>query len=115
MPTVNIRRDNLTASTKTGNLLADTDLQQIPSDSDYQVSVYGVSSASGVNMEMGAGPDKVITDREVLFIGTTIDKSAHLITDPFIAEAGSNLSLFLRETAAVATTDVILIIEAVPV
>lgn len=112
MATVNIRRDNLTASTKTGNLLADTDLAQLPYDA--QISVYAVSSASGVNMEMGAGPDKVITDREILFIGTTVDKSAHLLTDPFIVAAGTNLSLFLRETAAVATTDVLIIIDATP-
>jgi hypothetical protein len=112
MTTVNIRRDNLSALTKTGNLLADTDLQQVAVDS--QINIYGVSSASGVNMEFGAGADKVITDRELLFIGTTIDKSAHLITDPFVVEAGTNMSLFLRETANVATTDVLLIIEAVP-
>jgi hypothetical protein len=107
--TVNIRRDNLSASTKTGNLLADTDLQQMPFDG--VINVYGVSSAVGVNIEMGVGAGKAITDREIVFIGTTIDRSAHNIVT-FEAVAGDNLSLFLRETAAVATTDVILIIEA---
>ncbi|MEK6876162.1 MAG: hypothetical protein AABX63_02030 [Nanoarchaeota archaeon] len=112
MTTVNIRRDNLSASTKTGNLLADTDLQQVAEES--QISIYAISSAAGVNMEMGAGADKVISDREILFIGTSVDKSAHLVTDPFVVEGGTNLSLFLRETAAAATTDVLLIIEATP-
>lgn len=107
--TVNIRKDNLSASTKTGNILADTDLQQMPFDG--VVTVYGVSSASSINVEMGVGSEKTITDREILFIGTTIDKSAHLITQ-LEAPQGANLSCFLRETAGVATTDVILIFEA---
>jgi hypothetical protein len=113
MTTVNIRRDNTTASTKTGNLLADTDLAQVAETS--QISVYGVSSAAGINIELGAGGDKVVTDREILFIGTSIDKSAHLITEPFVVEAGTNMSLFLRETAAASTTDILLIIEAIAV
>lgn len=108
--TVNIRRDNTTASTKTGNLLADTDLQQMPFDG--LINVYGVSSASGINIEMGIGSEKAITDRELLFIGTTIDVSAHQIAS-FPAPAGANLSTFLRETAGVGTTDIILIFEAI--
>jgi len=110
MITINLRNDNLTASTKTGNLLAATDLQQMPFDG--VVEVYGVISAVGVNIEMGIGSEKAITDREVLFIGTSIDVSAHQIAT-FEAPAGSNLSLFLRETAASGTVDAILIVKAI--
>jgi len=106
--TVNIRQDNLTASTKTGNLLANTDLAFAPDDG--VIAVFGVSSAVGVNIEMGVQNDKAITDRELLFIGTTIDKSAHNIAT-FAVNSGDSLSLFLRETAAAATTDVIMIVE----
>jgi len=109
MPTtVNIRQDNLTASTKTSNLLLSTDLAFSPSDGT--VTVYGVSSAAGVNLELGVGGDKAVADREILFLGTTIDVSAHNITS-FNVAGGSPLSLFLRETAAASTTDVIIIIE----
>ena len=106
---VNIRQDNLTALTKTANLLANTDLAFMPFDGIITIS--GVSSAVGANIEMGVANDKAITDRELLFIGTTIDKSAHEIAS-FPVAAGAPLSLFLRETANVATTDVIMIIEA---
>lgn len=106
--TVNLRNDNLAASTKTGNLLANTDLAFAPADGI--ITVYGVSSAAGVNIEMGVANDKVLSDREILFIGTTIDVSAHQLAS-FGVAGGSPLSLFLRETAAAATTDVIQIIE----
>lgn len=106
--TVNIRSDNLAASTKTANLLANTDLAFATDDGT--LAIYGVSSAAGVNIEVGVQNDKAITDREILYIGTTIDRSAHLI-GAFDVAAGAALSLFLRETAAAATTDVLLAIE----
>lgn len=106
--TVNLRNDNLTASTKTANLLANTDLAFAPDDGE--ITIYGVTSAVGVNMEVGIANSKAISDRELLFIGTTIDVSAHEIAS-FPVPAGAPLSLFLRETAAAGTTDVILIIE----
>jgi len=106
--TVNIRQDNLAASTKTANLLANTDLAF--SQSDGFLNVYGVSSAAGINMELGVANDKAISDRELLMIGTTVSKNDHLIAS-FPVAGGAPLSLFLRETAAVATTDVLLIIE----
>jgi len=107
--TVSARNDNLAASTKTTNLLAATDLNQMPFDG--VVTVWGVISALGVNLEMGVGSEKAITDREIPFIGTSIDVSAHEITS-FPAAGGSNLSLFLRETAASATTDALWIVRA---
>lgn len=105
---VNIRKDNIAANSKTENLLANTDLAFAPSDGVVQI--FGVASASGINIEVGVGNDKAISDREILFYGTSIDKSAHLISE-FQVAGGSPLSLFLRETAGVATTDVILIVE----
>ena len=102
---------NLAASTKTANLLASTDLFQLAEDSE--VSVYAVSSAGGVNIEFGVGSEKAITDREIIFIGTSLSVMDHLIAT-FEAAAGSNLSLFFRETAAAATTDVLWKVETTP-
>lgn len=102
---------NLTASTKTANLLASTDLSQLAEDSE--VSVYAVASAAGVNIEFGVGSEKAITDRELVFIGTTLDVMSHEVAS-FTAPAGANLSLFLRETAAAGTTDVLWRVETTP-
>jgi hypothetical protein len=106
--TVNIRQDNLIASTKTANLLANTDLAFAPDNGT--ITIYGVSSAAGINMEVGIANSKAMSDRELLFIGTTIDVSAHEIAS-FPVPSGAPLSLFLREVAGAGTTDVILIVE----
>ncbi len=107
MVVVTLNQANLTASTKTGNLLANTDLAFMPYDGS--VDVYAVSSAAGVNIELGVGNEKAISDREIVCLGTTL-LDDHLIAS-FTAVVGSPLSLFLRETAAAATTDVLLKIE----
>lgn len=102
--TVSNNNANLSASAKTTNLLAATDLQQAPDDGVVQY--FAVSSAGGVNSEFGVGGVKAISDREIINIGTTLIRSDHMIAE-FPVAAGSNLSLFLRETAAAATTDVL--------
>ena len=108
--TVFIRNDNIAASAKTVNRLADTDLSLMPYDGS--VNVYAVSSAAGVNVEFGVANQKAISDREIPFIGTTIDRSAHDMLS-FNAAAGSPLSYFQRETTGAATTDILTIVEAV--
>lgn len=99
---------NLTASTKTANLLANTDLAFAPDNGI--IDLYAVSSAAGVNVEVGVGNVKMITDREIITIGTTLNKSDHLLGS-FGVNAGDPLSLFFRETAAAGTTDVLWIAE----
>lgn len=108
---VTTRNDNITASTKTSNLLANTDLAFATDNGTLYI--YGVSSAAGVNIEAGVQNDKLITDREIIYIGTSIDKSAHLIGS-FDVAAGASLSCFLRETAGVATTDILLSFDLIP-
>lgn len=95
---------NLSASTKTANLLANSDLAFSPGDG--VVTIYAVSSAGGVNIEAGVANDKVMTDREIIYIGTTLNTSDHEVAS-FNVPAGAPLSLFFRETAAAATTDVL--------
>lgn len=102
---------NLTASTKTANILSGDINEFIGSVS--QVNIYAVSSAIGVNISVMADSDVAIDDKEIIPIGTTLDKSQHLL-DSFTVGPGTRLAIFLRETAASATTDVLLGVEVLP-
>lgn len=103
MPTWTENRQNLSASTKTANILAGAVVEFIEVDS--LVSVYEVSSAAGVNVTIYADSDLVVDDKEIIFIGTTLLEDHQI--DSFPVAAGTRLSMFLRETAAAATTDVL--------
>lgn len=111
MPAVTINQANLSANTKTSNLLAGRIFEFL--DYDATVSIYAVSSASGANITFQAGKDVLIDDNEIIGIGTTLNEQDHLIFQDSIS-ADTRLVLTLRETAGVATTDVLLkvVIEA---
>jgi len=111
MPASQFENANLTASTKTANLLAGDINEFVPYPA--VVNVYAVSSAAGVNLSMLADSDVAIDDKEIITIGTTLNKSDHLI-DSFAVGAGTRLAATLRETAAAATTDVLTCFEIVP-
>ena len=108
MPYSSFNQANITASTKTANILSG-DVNEFPT-SDSVVNIYAVTSASGVRITMSVDNEVVIDDKEIINIGTTLDKSAHL-QDSFEIAGGSRLSLTLRETAGAATTDVLLGVE----
>lgn len=112
---VQLNQANLTASTKTSNLLANTELANVPlGDSDaYEVSIYAVASAGSVNMTLQSAEQTLINDKEIVAIGTTLSTNDHEIGS-FVTSAGAPLQLTLRETAGVATTDVLLRVEAIP-
>jgi len=112
MPSTVIYNANLTASTKTANVLAGDVNEFIGYRA--QVTIYHVSSAIGVRSTVLADSDVVVDDKEIPFIGTSVDKSAHMI-DRFLVAPGTRLSVFLRETAAAGTTDVYTVIDVVPV
>lgn len=99
---------NLAASTKTANLLSSTDLAFAPDDGI--ITLWAVSSAAGVNIEFGVGPDKAVTDREIVSIGTSLDMLSHVVAQ-FPVAGGAPLAMFFRETAGVATTDVLWKVE----
>lgn len=111
MPSSQFENANLAASTKTANLLAGDINEFVPYPA--VVNVYAVSSAAGVNISMLADSDVAIDDKEIITIGTTLNKSDHLI-DSFAVGAGTRLAATLRETAAAATTDVLTAFEIVP-
>ncbi len=112
---VQLNQANLSASSKTTNLLANTELANSPlGDSEvYEISIYAVSSAAGVNMTLQSAEQTLINDKEIIAIGTTLSSFDHQIGS-FYVNAGAPLQLTLRETAAAATTDVLLRIEASP-
>jgi len=102
---------NLTASTKTANVLSGDVNEFVPYDAS--ITVYSVSSAAGVRVSFFADSDLLIDDKEIPYIGTTLDTSAHFI-DQFSVGAGTRLALTLRETAGVATTDVYTAVDVQP-
>jgi len=100
--------ENLAASTKTGNVISG-DVNEFVSNGGV-VTIYAVAQAIGIKMSVFADSDLIIDDKEIPFIGTTLVKKDHFL-DSFEVEAGTRLSIFLRETKAVATNDVYVGVE----
>lgn len=111
MPKTTLRNDNLTASTKTANLLSGDVNEFIPYDANVRITQ--VSSASGVRVSVFADSDLLVDDKEIPFIGTTLIDKDHVV-DEFQVDAGTRLAVFLRETAGVGTTDVLTGVEVTP-
>lgn len=107
----NFNQPNLAASTKTANLLSG-DINEFVTQRSM-VNIYAVSSASGIRMTLLASSDVAIDDKEILPIGTSLLIPDHLI-DSIPVAAGTRLSLTLRETAAAATTDVLVAVDVQP-
>jgi len=103
---------NLTASTKTANILAGDVNEFVPYDAAVRIT--SVSSAIGVRLSVFADSDLLVDDKEIPFIGTSLIDKDHLI-DEFLVEAGTRLAVFYRETAAAGTTDVYLGVEVQPI
>ena len=99
---------NLTASTKTANIMAGDVNEFITSDSE--VTIYAISSAAGVRVTIMADGDIIVDDKELLTIGTSLIIPDNMLTN-FAVEAGTRLAIYLRETAGVATTDVLLAVD----
>lgn len=102
---------NLTASTKTANLLSGDVNEFVPYDAVVRITA--VSSAIGVNLSVFADSDLLVDDKEIPFIGTSLIDKDHLI-DEFEVDAGTRLAIFARETAAAATTDIYTCVEVTP-
>ena len=103
---------NLAANTRSSNILAGNINEFVTVRS--RVSIAQVSSASGVRVTFIGGSDIGIDDAEILGIGTTLLYPDHLI-DTYLVEAGTRMLITLRETAGVATTDVLTSIDVQPV
>lgn len=104
MATTTIRTDNLAANTKTSNILAGNinEFTQMRA----RVSVYMISSGSGVKATILADKDVVMDDQEIPAIGTSLLVPDNLIAS-FMVGPGTRLAVFLRETAGVSTSDIL--------
>lgn len=111
MPKSIIYDVNLAASTKTANRLSGDVNEFVPYDAVVRITA--VSSAVGVRISVFADSDLLVDDKEIPFIGTTLIDKDHVI-DEFMVSAGTRLAIFLRETAAAATTDVYTGVEVQP-
>jgi len=111
MPKSVIYTANLAASTKTANIFAGDTIEFVPYDA--LVRVTAVASAVGIKLTAYADTDVLMDDKEIPFIGTTLIDKDHVIGE-FSVEGGTRLSVFLRETAAVATTDIYVALEVIP-
>jgi len=111
MPYSSFESANVTASARSANILSGDINEFVPYAAT--VNIYAVSSAANVNITVLADSDVAIDDKEIVAIGTTLDKSQHLL-DSFMVGPGTRLAFFLRETAGTATTDVLSGVEIVP-
>jgi hypothetical protein len=111
MPSSTFYDLNRAASSTSANLLAGDVNEFVPRLS--RVNVYAVASALGMRIQFYADSDIAIDDKEIPYIGTSLDKSAHFI-DSFIVMPGTRLTVRLRETAAAATTDTYVSVEVLP-
>jgi len=101
---------NISASTKTANLMSGEQLEFISGEAPVMIRLYAVSSAIGVNLSAFADNDVIVDDQEIVNIGTTLNRSDHLI-DQFVVLPGTRLFVTLREVAGTATTDVLVALE----
>jgi 3D (Asp-Asp-Asp) domain-containing protein len=111
MPSISVNSVNLTASTRTANIIAGDPNEFL--NYPARVTVYQISSATGIRSSVMADTDVVVDDKEILPIGTSLLVPDHQFTQ-FDVEAGTRLSIFLRETAAAGTTDVLTLVEIEP-
>jgi len=102
---------NLGANTKSANLLSGDINEFVPVDS--QVNIYAVSSAVGTNITVLADSDVAVDDQEIVAIGTTLNKSDHLL-DSFTVGGGTRLAIFLRDVSGAATNDINTGVEVLP-
>lgn len=114
MGAIVVRNDNVAALTSVTNILAGSQFEFIPEAPLNLVKIYQVASASGMRSSVFVDTETVFIDNEIPFIATSVDNSATKVTE-FMAYGGSRLSITLRETANVATTDVLTKVEIEPI
>jgi len=102
---------NLTANSKTANILAGNINEFVATRSRVQLAC--VSSASGVRLTFLGGADVGIDDAEILAIGTSLIYPDHVI-DTYVVGGGTRMLLTLRETAGVSTTDILTSVDVQP-
>ena len=102
---------NRASNSKSSNLLSGDVNEFVPYNAT--ITVYGCTSALGMRMSFLADSDVVIDDKEIPYISTSLDVSAHFI-DSFDVAGGTRLAVFLRDVSGVATTDTYVAVDIQP-
>lgn len=102
---------DIAANTTSANLLSGdiNEFVSVPS----QVNLFAVSSAREMRITMFADSDVAVDDQPIINIGTSLDKSAHLI-DSFLVQGGTRLNLRIRNTGTATTIDTLTGVEVNP-
>jgi len=111
MPKSTVYTANLTANTKSANVLSGDVNEFVPYDA--QVKIRAVASAIGVKLTVMADGEVLVDDKEIPYIGTSLIDKDHVV-DEFEVNPGTRLSVTLRETAGVSTTDIYTGVEITP-
>lgn len=101
--TINFALDNISANTPTADQLAG-EKGRFVAAGDI-VRLYALASADTATISFGTANDIFVDDKRFVYVGTSLDKSAHLIGE-FTASNDGELSLKFRETGGVSTTDI---------
>lgn len=104
---------NIAANSTTTNVLAGLNYEFLPYDAHVEIYAVRDAAAGTVNLTANVGQDVAIDDNLIPFVGTSISTADHLV-DQFDAEEGSRLTLRFRETAGVATSDVVWMVNITP-
>jgi len=103
---------DIAANTTSSNLLSGdiNEFVTVPS----QVNLFAVASAREMTITMLADSDVAVDDQPIVAIGTSLDKSQHLV-DSFLVSAGTRLALRIRNTGAATTIDTLTGVEVNPI
>ena len=104
--TVNLAADSTTANLLSGDI---NEFVTVPS----QVNLFAVASAREMRITMLADSDVAVDDQPIVAIGTSLDKSQHLV-DSFLVSAGTRLALRIRNTGTATTIDTLTGVEVNP-
>jgi len=102
---------DIAANTTSANLLSGdiNEFVTVPS----QVNLFAVASAREMRITMLADSDVAVDDQPIVSIGTSLDKSQHLV-DSFLVGAGTRLALRIRNTGTATTIDTLTGVEVNP-
>lgn len=103
---------DIAANTTSANLLSGDINEFVTVNS--QVNLFAVASAADIKITMLADSDVAVDDQQIVAIGTTLDKSQHLV-DSFLVSAGTRLALRIRNDSAATTTDILTGVEVNPI
>jgi hypothetical protein len=101
--TINVALDNVSANSVSADQLSGEKGRFVAAGD--MVTLYAVSSADTMTIQFGTANDIFIDDKRFVTVGTTLNKSDHVVGQ-FVATNDGELSLKFRETGGVSTSDI---------